>query len=195
MSLLSEILSSQVRAEIFRLLFGIDPIEVHMRKLARQSGCAIGTVQTELKKLYRLELVVRRKDGNRLYYRANREHPLFHDIQGLVVKTIGLIDVLKMALEKSPDIVMAFVFGSIARREERVGSDIDLMVIGPIGLRELTGRLSKATDRLGREVNPHILGIEEFVERKARKEHFVSLVSADAKLFVKGSQHEFEQLG
>lgn len=91
MNMLAEILSSRVRAELFRLLFGISSEELHMRELARQSGCAIGTIQTELKKLGRLDLVTKRKDGNRLYYRANREHPLFRDIQSLVVKTVGLV--------------------------------------------------------------------------------------------------------
>jgi predicted nucleotidyltransferase len=194
MNMLAEILSSRVRAELFRLLFGISSEELHMRELARQSGCAIGTIQTELKKLGRLDLVTKRKDGNRLYYRANREHPLFRDIQSLVVKTIGLVDVLKVALEKSSDIRIAFVFGSVARHEDRAGSDIDLMVIGSIGLRKLTGLLSGVSGQIGREVNPFVLEVDDFIKRKAQKEHFVTHVLSSSKLFVRGTQHELETL-
>ena len=60
-----------------------------MREIERRSGYAIGTIQTELKKLLRLDMVKKRKDGNRLYYRANKEHPLYPDIRSLVLKTIN----------------------------------------------------------------------------------------------------------
>ena len=62
MSPLSETLSSKVRAEIFRILFGLGEEEVHMRELERRSGFTIGTIQTELKKLLGLDLVKIRKD-------------------------------------------------------------------------------------------------------------------------------------
>ena len=133
MNVLAEILSSKIRAEIFRLLFGTSVEELHMREIERRSGYAIGTIQTELKKLLRLDLVKKRKDGNRLYYRANKENPLYPDIRSLVLKTIGLGDILKNVLRQDSDISIAFVFGSIARHEEMAGSDVDLMVIGKLG--------------------------------------------------------------
>ena len=137
MSLLSEILSSKIRADIFRLFFGVSDNELHMREIERRSGYAIGTIQSELRKLLRLDLVSKRKDGNRTYYRANKDHPLFLDIQRLVLKTVGLVDILQNKLTKSQEITIAFVFGSIARQEEMAGSDIDLVVIGHLGLREI----------------------------------------------------------
>ena len=73
MGILSEILSSKVRAEVFRLLFGLNDDALHMRDIERKSGFAIGTIQTEMKKLHRLDLVLKRRDGNRLYYRANQQ--------------------------------------------------------------------------------------------------------------------------
>jgi DNA-binding transcriptional ArsR family regulator len=117
MNVLAEILSSKIRAEIFRLLFGTSAEELHMREIERRSGYAIGTIQTELKKLLRLYLVKKRKDGNRLYYRANKEHPLYPDIRSVVLKTIGLVDILKNALRQDSDISIAFVFGSINEKQ------------------------------------------------------------------------------
>ena len=120
---------------------------------------------------------------------------MFQDIQGLVVKTVGLVDVLKISLSKCSGILIAFVFGSLARHEDQAASDIDLMVVGSIGLRELADQLAGVADRLGREVNPHVMGIDEFYERKRREEHFVTQVASGPKLFVKGTPHELEQLG
>lgn len=194
MNLLSEILSSKVRAEIFRALFGIDADEKHLRKLERETGCAIGTVQAEMKKLTHLELVTARRDGNRLYYRANRQHLLFAEIHNMVLKTVGLADALRVALEQCNDIAVAFIFGSVAAGNAHAGSDIDLMVIGTIGLRSVT-KLLKEVASTGRELNPHVIGIEEFRERRDEKEHFVSSVLASPKIFVKGAADDLEKLG
>ena len=56
MDILTEILSSKVRAEIFRLLFGLSDNRLHTREIERRSGLTIGTVQQELKKLSKLEI-------------------------------------------------------------------------------------------------------------------------------------------
>lgn len=194
MSLLSEILSSKIRADIFRLFFGVSDNELHMREIERRSGYAIGTIQSELRKLLRLDLVSKRKDGNRTYYRANKDHPLFLDIQRLVLKTVGLVDILQNKLTKSQEITIAFVFGSIARQEEMAGSDIDLVVIGHLGLREITALLSGLTEKVGREINPHVFTVNEFKKRIARKEHFITQVLDEPKIFIFGDENELKTM-
>ncbi len=194
MNILAEILSSKIRAEIFRLLFGTIAEELHMREIERRSGYAIGSIQTELKKLLRLDLVKKRKDGNRLYYRANKGHPLYPDIRSLVLKTIGLVDILKNALEHDSDISIAFLFGSIALHEETAGSDVDLMVIGKLGLRKLTGMLSGMSEQIGREINPYVLSVNEFVKRKTKREHFITQVLEAPKIFIIGSANDLKAM-
>ena len=161
MTQLAEILSSKVRAEISRLLFGIKERELHVRAIERQTGFSIGTVRQELQKLARMQLLITRRAGNRLYYRANVDHSIYPDIRNLILKTVGLVDILKRVLNKD-SIKIAFVFGSIAKNQEGARSDVDLMVIGKIGLRTLTGWLIGITEEIGRDINPHILSIKEF---------------------------------
>ena len=194
MIILAEILSSRVRAEIFRLLFGVNEVELHVREIERRSGLNISTVRQELEKLERLDLVIARRDGNRLYYRANRDHPLFSDIHNLVVKTSGLVDILREAVDKE-GVKIAFVFGSIAGNQADAGSDVDLMVIGDVGLRTLSGWLTGISDKIEREVNPHVLSEEEFARKKQSKEHFLSNVLSSPKLFIKGTEDELAGLG
>lgn len=192
MNILSEILSSKVRAEVFRLLFGLNDDALHVRGIERKTGFAIGTIQTEMKKLHRLNLVLKKRDGNRLYYRANQQHPVFSEIQALVIKTVGLLDILKSALADEKEIRVAFVFGSIARGSEKADSDIDLMVIGNIGLRTLIRLLRGLAEKLGREINPYILSSKEFNLRKSENEHFVTQVLKDSKLFIIGEEDDLK---
>ena len=194
MSILEHILSSRARAEIFRLLFGLEHRELHGRELARRSGLAIGTVRHELKNLENLDLIIARRDGNRLYYQANASHPLHREIHHLVLKTTGLVEVLQEALSGS-DVDLAFVFGSIARDEEQAESDVDLMVVGRLGLRDLSSRLAPVSERIGREINPYILSVEEFIQRREKGEHFIVRVLESPRLFVIGTEYELEGMG
>jgi uncharacterized protein len=195
MNVLAEILSSRVRAEIFRLLFAQQAEKLHVRELERQSGCVVGTIQTELRKLLGLGLVSCQRDGNRLYYQANREHPLYSDIRSMVQKTTGLADVLKKVMASDARIHIAFVFGSFARQEQQPTSDIDLMIIGSLGLRQLTSLLTGIAAQLGREINPHVMNADEFVRRRAAGEHFVTQILSSPLIFIKGDADELEKLG
>jgi len=194
MNLLVELLSSRVRAEIFRLLFGPDAARLHMRELERQSGCVIGSIQTELSKLSRLGLVRRERDGNRLYYQANTDHPIYPDIRSLVGKTTGLAESLRHRLAGEAEIRIAFVFGSMARGEMTPASDVDLLVIGTLGLRRLIGLLGGLALEIGREINPHVLTDAEFSRRLRDGDHFVTALMEGEMIFVKGGRDDLEKL-
>jgi predicted nucleotidyltransferase len=194
MSILSEILSSKVREKVFQHLFDGQDHELHMREIERRSGCSIGAIQTELKKLSRLELVTSRRDGNRLYYHANREHPLYADICSMVDKTVGLVGLLNVAVAKLPDIDSAFLFGSMGKGTEDSRSDVDLMIVGAIGLRSLSAKLSAVSKAIGREINPYVLNADEFRQRIEQNEHFVMNVMKSPKVFIKGGDDDLGKL-
>ncbi len=192
MSLL-QILFPQVRAEVLRLLFADETRELHLRELTRQSGLSLGTLQTEVEKLRAADLLLSRRDGNRLYFRANAAHPLFADLRQIVLKTAGLREVLADALRDVPGIELAFVFGSLAAGTGKAGSDVDLLVIGDAGLRTLAPRLRPAAERLGREINPVTMTAAEFIRDRTKKP-FLRDVLAKDKLFVKGNSDELARL-
>jgi DNA-binding transcriptional ArsR family regulator len=194
MNLLAEILSSKIRGEVFRILFGVDAATLHLREIERRSGLTIGTVQQEIKKLLKLDLIERRKDGNRIYYQANKEHPLYTEIRNIVLKTTGLAEVIKGALSASPDIKIAFVFGSIAHHTEKAASDVDIMVIGTLGLRKLTGLLTGVSVRVGRDINPHVFSEKEFVKRKKGQDHFLNQVLESPKIFIIGTENDLAKM-
>ena len=194
MNLLSEILSSRTRAEIFRLLFGAVEEELHVREIQRRSGLNDSTVRQELRKLVRLDLVIGRKDSNRIYYKANQSNPIYQDLRNLVLKTVGLADVLKNCLQVE-QIQAAFVFGSIAEGNETGASDVDLFIIGDLGLRDISGLLSGASEKIDREINPNIMSKSEYQKRVKAGEHFISSVVKSPKLFIIGTESDLETMG
>jgi predicted nucleotidyltransferase len=90
---------------------------------------------------------------------------------------------------------LAFVYGSIARGVETGSSDVDLMVVGEVGFTDVVSALHESESKLGREVNPTVYGPREFREKVAAKNHFLSTVAKEKKLFVIGDEREFRRLG
>jgi predicted nucleotidyltransferase len=166
MNLLTQILSSQVRAEIFRLLFSGDKISIHLRDLQRQSGLSIGTIQKEIAHLKELDLVTSERDGNRLYYTANTDHPIYKEICGLVEKTSGVAERIKEILNSVKGIECAFILGSYAKGKEKSHSDIDLIVIGTVRLRPLSSVFKRITEQTQREINPHIYSQKSWKDKE-----------------------------
>lgn len=188
MNLLAQILSSQVRAEIFRLLFSRESTSIHLRDLQRQSGLAIGTIQKEIAHLKHLDLVTSERDGNRLYFAANHDHPLYKAIRELVEKTSGATERMKEILSSVKGIDCAFIFGSFAKGEEKSHSDIDLIVIGTAGLRTLAPKLKAVTEQTQREINPHVYSLKSWKEKLKKKDHFLRSVMSEKKIFLIGDE-------
>jgi uncharacterized protein len=194
MDTLTQIFSSKVRAALFRILFGFQARELHVRELEREAECTIGPIQNELKRLLALQLVTSRRSGNRLYYKANREHPLYPDLRSMVVKTTGLAAALRDLFKDQEDVYLAFIFGSLASDKQHAASDIDLMLIGNMGLRKLSALMAEMRVSLGREINPHVLTVADFAERRKRGDHFISTVLKSPKIFIKGGDDELETM-
>lgn len=193
MNILEELLSSRVRAEIFRLLFDGSAREMHVRAMERNATVSFAAIRQELQKLAQFGLVQPRRDGNRLYYSAQSSHPLYPEITGLVAKTLGYLALLQKALD-DPAIELAFVFGSMAEGKEKPASDVDLAVIGATGMRGLTALLSGIEKQIGREINPHTYTAREFAQRSGEGDHFVAQLLAGAKIFVKGSENDLKRI-
>ena len=151
----------------------LDPArEFHLRELVRLTGLAPRTVHQEVERLVQADLLAERRSGNRRYLHANERHPLFRPVREIVLMTDGLVDVLRAALG-TEGIEIALVYGSIAAATPVAGSDVDLLVVGSAGLREIVRRLGPAQDSLGREVNPIVWARAEFDRRLRQKDPFL----------------------
>lgn len=163
--------------------------------LARHLGTTRSSLQRELEALVGAGILKRRREGRMVFVQADTDSPVFAELQGLLFKTAGLADVLRKALSPFLErIQVAFVYGSVARAQESSRSDIDLFIIGDVGLRDVAAAVQDAQAQVGREVNPKIYRREEIAKRLAVADHFVSSVLGKPKLFVVGAQRELDQI-
>jgi predicted nucleotidyltransferase len=117
-------------------------------------------------------------------------------LRGLLLKTAGVADVLREALAPlAAGISVAFVYGSVARGEERRASDVDLLVVGDASFAAVAQALAPAQRRLGREVNPTVFTPAEFRQKLTAGHHFLRSVTGREKLFLFGNEHDLRRLG
>lgn len=188
-SALAQALFSAVELRVLALLFGQPDRTFQSAELIRLANSGAGAVHRVVTRLAESGLVSVIRIGNQKHYRANRESPIFGELHGLIIKTVGLTGPLREALAPLADrIRAAFVYGSIAAGSESARSDVDLMVIGEVpDYAALYGALQGAERQLGRPVNPTVYSLKEFQKRRREKNPFVTRVLAAPRLWVIGS--------
>jgi len=189
-------LFSKGRRELLSLLFSHPERSYYLREIVRTLGIGQGAVQRELSRLLDAGLLIRTQKGNQVHYQANRASPVFGELKSLMMKTAGLVDVLRDSLKVvGAEIAVAFVFGSFARSEEHGKSDVDVMVVGRVSFGDVISALQSAQARLAREVNPVVFSEDEFRARSRSEDRFLQDVLGTRRLFVIGGEDELKRLG
>jgi len=166
----------------------------YMRELARHLRLTPSTLQRELDSLVRGGILRQRREGKHVYFQPATDSPIFEELRGLLLKTAGLADVIRKALKPFTDrIQWAFIYGSLARVEEHAASDVDLMIIGQVGLAEVSSPLRKAEQRLTRAVNPTIYTSDQFASKVKSNHQFIAGVLRSKKIFLLGDVREFDR--
>ena len=188
MSGIADALFTKVQQRVLAVLFGNHARSFYANELIALACSGSGAVQRELARLEAAELVTVRRVGNQKHYQANSSAPVFEELRGLILKTSGLVDVLRAVLAPlAVQIDSAFVFGSVAKSKDAARSDIDLMVISErLAYADLFTALEPATIRLGRTVNPTVYSQMEIDKRTRDGNAFVQRVLAQPKLWVIG---------
>jgi predicted nucleotidyltransferase len=195
LEVLDKLMGSRLRARVIGWFFTHTDERFFVRQLTALLGEDSTNLSRELARLADLGVLACRSEGRQKYYRANPRCPVFAELRGLAVKTAGVVDVLREALTVLGERVeVAFIYGSLARGEEKARSDVDVMVIGEAGFGEVVDALGAAQEKLGREVNPTVYPPREFRDKLESGHHFLAAVYSEPKLFLIGDENDLAGL-
>lgn len=137
-------------------------------------------------------LVAREGVGRQYVYRIDPSSPIFPEVKTLLSKLFGPADALRRALAGMgpPEVEAAFLFGSAARAQDRLASDLDVFVVGDVSRFALSRQLAEAERELGREVNAMAYPGQEVAERLAAGDGFLLEVWAQPKLMLVGREED-----
>lgn len=171
-------LSSATGSAVVEALGAGPEAELHLRELVRRTGFAPRSVQLAIEALVRTGVIGERRSGNRRYLRLAAAESLPAPIRMVLEEGAKVPALLRRTLEADARIQRAVIFGSAATGELSGTSDIDLLIVGTLGLRDLLKLLRSVRDELGREVNPVLLSPREFRERRAGGDHLLARVAS-----------------
>jgi predicted nucleotidyltransferase len=165
----------------------------YMRQISSLTGKALVGIQREVENLETIGILDKIHDGNRVYYKVKKDCPIYKELKSIVLKTSGIAEVVKKQLIDSKSIQFAFIYGSYAKGDEKLTSDIDLMVVGDISSMELSSLLSEQKIKLQREINFTTISTAEFKEKLYRNNNFFTSIVQDKKIFLIGNEDEFRE--
>lgn len=168
---------------------------VYRRELAERLGVPASSLQRPLKAMAQTGILRATKRGREVYYEPNSENPLLPELRSLLLKSRGLLDVVREALTPFAEaIAVTFVYGSFASGAETPTSDVDLIVIGEITLQGITPALHRVERTLGRPVNAVLYSPAELRHKVDAGNHFLRSVLDKPKLFVVGTEDELGEI-
>ncbi len=188
-------LFGKTKRSILALLYGHADESFHLRKILRLTGVSPGAGQRELARLSGAGIISRTLKNSQVHFQANSGCPIFDDLKSIIMRTLGVADVLRSLLEPlSRSIDAAAVYGSIAKGTETKESDIDVLIVGDVAFTDVTGCLGPAQAILSREINPCVMSTAEFGRRISERDHFLSSALKGALIPLMGDFDELVRL-
>jgi len=198
-SKIGDALFTKTQQRVLGLLYGQTTKSLYFNEIVRHVNMGKGTVRRELEKLCSVGLLTMTKQGNQKHFQANPKNPIFSELVSLVKKTFGVVGVIRSSLQFIlPKVDYAFIYGSVAKGNEHVNSDIDLMIVTEgLSYTGLMEDLQNAEKQLGRIIHPTVYNKSELLTRIQQQQSFICRVLSRKLLWLEGEEAfmlEFEQV-
>lgn len=185
--MLEDILGSKTKVTILRLLCAHPGREFTLRELSLEVGRSLGSVHPATQQLLDTRIVLTRRVGRSRTVRINPAHPLYDALEALFRQEgSALVRVAQAFADAAahPGVEAVVLFGSVARGQPSVRSDIDVLVAVD-DLRRADAVRKVATsllDRFDANVSPLVLTSAEITRRLADFDPLLVTIAAEGKL-------------
>jgi predicted nucleotidyltransferase len=140
-------------------------------------GDNTNAIRVELNKLEAAGLLVSFVKGNKKFFQSNSKHPLFPDIQSILMKITGLDELMKRVLTNVGDLEKVYLTGALAEGNE--SEIIDLILVGKVNREYFSDLIAKAEKYIQKKIRFVVFSDEEFAvkQEKIISEHDLLLWS------------------
>lgn len=158
--MLESLITSKTRIKLLLKFFSNTNVTAHLRSLAQEFGESTNAIRLELNKLTASGLLQHQEEGRKIVYKANINHPLFPEINSIMLKFLGVDKIIEGIIAKIGDLKIALITGDYARGND--SGIIDLILVGNIDVDKLNILIAKAEGLIHRKIRPLVLEIEEY---------------------------------
>ena len=140
----------------------------YLRNLESEFSESTNAIRVELNRFEEAGLLHSRKFKNKKYYKANTKHPLFNDINSILMKYTGLDQIIERVLSKLGNLYKVYVTGDFARGINSALIDL-VIVCENIDRQYLNKLITKAENLIKRKIRYVIFNSIEFGEFSKNK--------------------------
>ena len=126
--MLGELITSKTRLRLMIKFFVDQANRGYLNGLANEMGESTNSIKKELNHLQNAGYLEKLKVDNKIEYKANTNHPLFNVLQKVVLKHLGLEDVVENVLERMGAVDQIILVGDYSK-----GIDSGLIEVFLIG--------------------------------------------------------------
>lgn len=177
--LIDHLFTGKIRVQLLTRLLLNPAAKVYLRGLEKDLGVSSNTVRLELNKLTEMHLIEVDETGDhgtRKQYRVNKGHPLFDSLRGIIMKYVGIDQILEQVVQKLGQVDHVYLTGELAAGH--TSGFIDLVIVGDVDKAYLYRLVEKAESLVKQKIRVALFAPDEFSpEKLAGLEHVVDLLA------------------
>lgn len=126
--MIDSLITNKTRLKLLLKFFLNSQTTSYLRNLETEFGESTNAIRIELNRMEAAGLLNSEFSGNKKLFRANQRHPLFHEINSIVRKTIGIDKIIDKVTSNIGELKEAYLIGELARGKD--SNIIDLLLVG-----------------------------------------------------------------
>jgi predicted nucleotidyltransferase len=159
--MLDTLITSKTRLKLLLKFFLNSGSKAYLRQLESEFGESSNAIRLELNRFEKANLLTASTTGNKKYFRANTKHPLFPDINNILMKYVGFDQIVDKVVRKLGNLKCAYIVGDFARGKDNRIIDL-IFVCNGIDREYLARLIGKVEKLINRKIRYVIFNEPEF---------------------------------
>jgi hypothetical protein len=149
--MIETLISSKTRIKLLLKFFLNSNTTAYLRSLEEEFGESTNSIRIELNRFEKAGFLASHSQANKKVFKVNTSHPLFKDINSMVLKLVGLDHVIDYVLQRVGSLEKVYLVGSLSQGKD---SDvIDLVLVGDINEPFLIELIAKAEKKIHKTIH------------------------------------------
>ena len=148
--MIEALISSKTRVKLLLKFFLNSSTTSYLRGLESEFGDSSNAIRLELNKMEEAGMLESFLEGNKKFFKANIKYPLYSEIHSILMKYVGIDQVLDNVLARLGHLEKAFLTGAFS--QGRDSGVIDLILIGQPDKLYLIHLIEKAEKLIKRKI-------------------------------------------
>jgi len=139
--------------------------------LESEFGESTNGIRQELNRFEEAGMLTSFVVGNKKMFQANTSHPLFNDIQNIILKYVGIDRIVETVINRLGNLEAVYLTGAYARGQDQ--GIIDLIFIGEVNRNYLIQLAEKAEELIGRKIRFLVYRLDEKKKFQPPEDHLI----------------------